>query len=92
MFTYEDGRTPQPTYLLKSFQRAAGRAGLPVIAFHGLRHGAATAGLRAGVPLLAMSKRLGHSSMAITGDLYSHVLEELDRQAGDLLMAAIGRP
>jgi integrase len=39
---------------------------------------------RAGVPLLAMSKRLGHSSIAITGDLYSHVVEQLDRQAADL--------
>lgn len=58
---------------------AARRAGLPVISFHGLRHGAATAGLAAGVPLLAMSKRLGHSSVSITADRYSHVVEQLEQ-------------
>jgi integrase len=30
-----------------------------------------------------MSRRLGHSSVAITGDVYSHVVEELDRDAAD---------
>jgi integrase len=83
VFTSEDGRPYQPQYVLRSFQCAARRAGLPVIPFHGLRHGAATAGLAAGVPLLAMSKRLGHSSVAITGDLYSHVVEQLDREAAE---------
>jgi hypothetical protein len=30
-----------------------------------------------------MSRRLGHSSVAITGDVYAHVVEELDRDAGE---------
>ncbi len=83
VFTYEDGRGLHPDFILRSFQRDARRVGLPVISFHGLRHGAATAGLAAGVPLLAMSKRLGHSSVSITGDLYSHVVEHLDREAAE---------
>ena len=64
VFTWEDGRPYNPQYVLRSFQRAAGRVGLPVVAFHGLRHGTATTGLAAGVALLTMSKRLGHSSVA----------------------------
>ena len=76
-------------FILRSFQRAARRAGLPVISFHALRHGAATAGLAAGVPLLAMSKRLGHSSVSITGDLYSHVVEQLDREAAERTAALL---
>ena len=67
----------------------ARRAGLPVIPFLGLRHGAATAGLAAGVPLLAMSKRLGHSSVSITADLYSHVVEQLDREAAERTAALV---
>jgi integrase len=89
VFTCEDGRGLHPDFILRSFQRAARCAGLPVISFHGLRHGAATAGLAAGVPLLAMSKRLGHSSVSITGDLYSHVVERLDREAAERTAALL---
>jgi len=74
-----------------AFQRATERAGLPVLPLHALRHTHATAGLRAGIDLHTMSRRLGHSSVAITGDIYSHVVEELDHNAAvrtaDLLFA-----
>ena len=89
VFTYEDGRGLHPDFILRSFQRAARRVGLPVISFHGLRHGAATVGLAAGVALLAMSKRLGHSSVSITGDRYSHVVEQLDSEAADRTAALL---
>jgi integrase len=83
VFTREDGTGLHPQYVTWAFQRAAKRAGLPVLPLHALRHGHATAGLRAGVDLHTMSRRLGHSSVAITGDVYSHVVEELDRDAAD---------
>ncbi len=35
VFTWEDGRPYKPQYVLRSFQRAAERVGLPVVAFHG---------------------------------------------------------
>lgn len=89
VFTWEDGRPYNPQYVLRAFQRAAERVGLPVISFHAIRHGAATTGLAAGVPLLAMSKRLGHSSIAVTGDLYSHVVEQLDREAAEKTAALL---
>jgi hypothetical protein len=41
------------------------------------------------VPLLAMSKRLGHSSVAGTGDLYSHPVEQLDREAAERTAAVL---
>ena len=58
VFTREDGQPLHPDYALRAFRRAASRAGLPWIAFHAW-HGAATAGLQAGVPLLAMSNASG---------------------------------
>ena len=83
VFTKEDGTAYHPTYVTWAFQRAAKRAGVRVLPLHALRHVHATTGLRAGVGLHAMSRRLGHSSVAITGDVYSHVVEELDRDAAE---------
>jgi hypothetical protein len=46
-----------------------------------VRHGYATAALAAGVPAKVVSERLGHATIAITMDTYSHVLPGLDEQA-----------
>lgn len=49
--------------------------------FHTLRHSAATMLLAAGVPMRVASEVLGHSSTAITADIYSHVAESVTREA-----------
>ncbi len=58
---------------------APDRPGLPVIPLHGLRHSYATCGLEAGIAPKVMQERLGHSSLAVTMDLYSHVRPQVDR-------------
>lgn len=63
----------------------AKRAGLPHSRVHDLRHAHVTAGLIAGVPMKVMSERVGHSSIAITADLYAHVTRELDRSAAEAI-------
>jgi len=83
VFTREDGLGLHPERVTRMFQAAAGRAQLPVIPLHGLRHSYATAGLEAGVPMKVVQQRLGHSSIAITADLYSHVREQVDQDAAD---------
>jgi integrase len=50
------------------------RAELPKIRFHDLRHTAATLMLADGVPLVTVSKILGHSSPAVTANIYAHAL------------------
>jgi hypothetical protein len=57
-----------------AFERAAKAAGLPAIGIDGLRHSHASLGLASGVPLVIMRESLGHSSVAITGGVYSHSL------------------
>jgi integrase len=58
---------------------------LPKVTFHGLRHSYASISLRAGTPLKVVSEMLGHTTTAITADLYTHVLGDLKAQAADRL-------
>lgn len=76
--------------VVRSFKAALTRAGLPErIRFHDLRHAAATTLRRAGVDLKTVSERLGHSTISITADLYTHAVSKLDADAADKLQAAM---
>jgi integrase len=63
------------------FDKALERAGLPHIRFHDCRHTAATLLLLQGVHPKVVSELLGHASIAITLDLYSHVLPDMQASA-----------
>lgn len=63
------------------FSRALGKNNLPHIRFHDLRHTNATLMLKCNIPAKVASKRLGHSNIAITLDLYSHVMKEMQEDA-----------
>lgn len=54
---------------------------LPHIRFHDLRHTSASLLIAQGVPLKNVSSRLGHSSITITADIYSHALQSVDKEA-----------
>lgn len=69
------------------FQVAARKAEPPPLHLHCLRHSHATVGLEAGVPLLVISRRLGHGTLSVTSDLYSHVLPQMDQEAADQIAA-----
>ncbi|WP_147391993.1 tyrosine-type recombinase/integrase [Amnibacterium setariae] len=91
IFTREDGEPLVPQYVTKRFERVVRQAGLPVMTFHGLRHQHASLLIAQGVELAIVSKRLGHSSIAITNDLYSHLLKDANRQAGEAAEALVPR-
>lgn len=61
------------------------RAGIPHIRFHDLRHTHATLLLRHGVNSKIVAERLGHSSVKITLDTYSHVLPDTQAQAAQVI-------
>jgi integrase len=69
--------------------RLLDRAGLPRLRFHDLRHSAATLLLGRGVHPKIVSEMLGHSQIAITLDLYSHVTPTMQRQATDAMEAVL---
>ena len=65
---------------------------VPLITFHGLRHTCATLLLLDGVPAKVVADLLGHKSVAITLDRYSHVLKELRGVASDAMNRRFSRP
>jgi integrase len=66
------------------------RAGLPDIRFHNLRHTCATLLLTKGVHPKIVSEMLGHSSVSITLDVYSHVIPGLGEAAARAMEEALG--
>jgi len=91
VFAREDGNPLPLDAVTKTFTDLAERAGLRRVRLHDLRHGAASLMLAAGVDLALVSKRLGHSSVAITADTYSHLLEGVGREAAERAAALVPR-
>ena len=60
---------------------------LPTIRLHDLRHTWATLALEAGVPMVVVSKQLGHANAAITADVYTHVKPHVLEDASELVAA-----
>jgi len=65
----------------RSFKPLLRRAGLPNIRFHDLRHACATLLFSEGVPVKVVQEVLGHSSVSVTMDVYSHVLPDMQEKA-----------
>ena len=65
------------------------RAGLPLIRFHDLRHTCATLLLSKNVNPKIVSDMLGHASIAITLDIYSHVLPTMQDSAATAMEDAL---
>ncbi|MFP6689033.1 MAG: site-specific integrase, partial [Alphaproteobacteria bacterium] len=84
-----DGEPTEPENLSRQFPIAVERAGLPRITFHGLRHSHATQMLTNGTHMKVASERLGHSSIGITMDLYSHILLGMQEDAAELVDSAL---
>jgi integrase len=73
----------QGSSLNRIFYRALSEAGLPKIRIHDLRHTAATQLLVRGVHPKVVQEMLGHSSITITLDTYSHVIPSLHAHVAD---------
>ena len=67
------------------------RAGLPNIRFHDLRHTFATLALQCGMDIKTLSAMLGHVSAATTLDIYTHITDDMQRQAAANIDRGIGK-
>lgn len=74
------------------FRRLLEEAGLPRVRFHDLRHTCATLALQAGVHPKVVQEMLGHATIAVTLDTYSHVLPSLQEEAAARLHRILFQP
>jgi integrase len=92
VFCREDGTPLRPDSITRRFHDLSGRAGLPLVRLHDVRHTYASIGLAAGTHPKVMAERLGHATVGITLDTYSHVAPALAKQAADDLAGLILGP
>jgi integrase len=91
VFTREDGEPLTPRQASDAFTSLVKRAGVPRIGgIHSLRHTWATLALQAGVHPKVVAERLGHSSVRITLDVYSHVTAGMQEDAAARVARLVG--
>lgn len=81
VFATRNGKPVEPRNVYRSFTRVAQNAGLRVIRLHDARHGTATLLTAAGVAPRVVMEILGHSQISITMDVYTHVVQDTQREA-----------
>ncbi|MFD7051617.1 tyrosine recombinase XerC [Streptomyces mirabilis] len=81
VFTTRSGRPIEPRNLYRSFLRIAASAALPKVRLHDTRHGCASLLFAAGVAPRTVMEILGHSQIAVTMNVYTHVSDDNRREA-----------
>lgn len=89
VFCDELGGTLNPEWVSRDFRSKVRKAMVRDIRLHDLRHTYATLALKGGVHPKVVSERLGHATVGITLDLYSHVTPAIGRDAADVVAASI---
>jgi len=92
VFCRPDGGPLHPERFSRTFDREVAKTDLPRIRLHDLRHTWATLALGAGVHPKVVQERLGHASIGITLDVYSHVTAGLHADAAALVAALVSTP
>ena len=89
VFCGRSGEPVHPKVVSNLFRKAVARHAMPYLSVHGLRHSWATLALQAGVHPKIVPGRLGHSTISITLDIYSHVNPAMDADAANTVAALI---
>ncbi len=90
LFPNSAGQPMDDAPIRAAFRRILKAAGiLRPLRLHDLRHTAASLALQRGVPLVVVSRQLGHASIAITADTYGHLTPDAGRQAAEAMEAIL---
>ncbi|GHJ50615.1 site-specific integrase [Catellatospora sp. TT07R-123] len=82
-FRQPDGSAWHPDTVSERFERNVRKADLPPVGIHDGRHGAATYAKAGGAKMEDIKEQLGHSTIAITADIYTSLLRELERATAE---------
>ena len=85
MFTQENGAALDPESVSRHVRQAVKKSMLPQIRLHNLRHTHATLALQAGIHPKVVSGRLGHATVSITLDTYSHAIPAMQEEEATLI-------
>ena len=85
VFCQDNGSPMHPCSVTTWLARFSDRHGLPHINPHAFRHTMTSLLFFCGVDSVSISKRLGHSQVSTTTDIYAHVMEEADKRNADVL-------
>jgi integrase len=85
VFCDKEGRPINPERFGDRFRSNVRRVGVPHVRFHDLRHMHATHALQAGIHPKIVSERLGHASIGITLEIYSHALPNMQAEAAETI-------
>jgi integrase len=85
VFTQEGGEALDPESVSRYWRQAVKKSLLPAIRLHDLRHTHATLALQAGIHPKVVSERLGHATISITLDTYSHAIPAMQEEAAALI-------
>jgi integrase len=89
VFCHATGEPLDPSYQTTIFKKAVEAADLPAIRFHDMRHTAATMLLAKGVHVKLISEMLGHATITLTLDTYSHVIPAMHGDAAAAIDAIL---
>jgi len=89
VFTTENGAALDPESVSRYWRQAVKKTLLPRIRLHDLRHTHATLALQAGIHPKVVSERLGHASVSITLDTYSHAIPAMQEEAAALIAGLV---
>ena len=89
VFPDELGRPLSTYHIRRRFHQLLGLAGLPLMRYHDLRHGAASLMAAQGVPPRVAMEILGHSQISTTMNIYTHVAQEMLHEAAELMAGSL---
>jgi integrase len=91
IFCRQDGRPLEGTWVTKHLQALLAKAGVDRQRFHDLRHDAASLMHANGDDLRTIMANLGHSTIATTANIYTHVTQETQRRSAERMGALLAR-
>ena len=89
VFCQPDGSPIAPSWLSYTWRNTCTSLNLPKVTFHALRHTHASALIAAGVDVVTISRRLGHSNPTVTLRIYGHLFRKDDRAAATAIEVAM---